>query len=333
MPVPPLVVAVLDALEEPALLVAGERTVAANQAARSLLGPRLIEQNIRFAIRQPQALDAILNGRIGGIEVLGIGGVERSVEVAITRLQQGLLLVRLIDRSARRAAEKAQVDFVANASHELRTPLAAVLGFSETLAEEGALSEPIRRRFGQQIHDQAKRMMSTIRDLMSLSRIEADRFREPRERVDLAAVVREAAQAASALADQQGCKVELALDERVAPVRGDPAQLRQLLDNLIGNALRYGCRKPDERVRIAVEPDGEWQRLIVQDWGEGVAPEHLPRLTERFYRVDAARSRDSGGTGLGLAIVAQIVQRHGGLLAIRSRRGEGTEVEVRLPRM
>jgi two-component system phosphate regulon sensor histidine kinase PhoR len=331
MSVPTLVLALLDALEEPALLVSGERTQAANRAARALLGPRLVGQDIRFAIRQPHALEAIRTARPGRFEVLGIGGLERSFEVVLTGLEPGLLLVRLVDRSARRAAEKAQVDFVANASHELRTPLAAVLGFSETLADESPLPEPLRRRFGEQIHDQATRMMVIIRDLMSLSRIEADRFSAPRMRVDLAALIREATQAAGGIAEQRGCVIDLALED-VEPVQGDLPQLRQLLDNLMGNAIRYGCRGSGGRVQVALSNTGDWQRLVVRDWGEGVESEHLPRLTERFYRVDAARSRDGGGTGLGLAIVAQIVDRHRGLLQIRSRVGEGTEVEVRLPR-
>lgn len=332
MSIPPLVLALLDALEEPALLVAGERTEAANRAARALLGPRLVGQDIRFAIRQPQALDAIRTGRPGRFEVIGIGGVDRSFEVVLTALEEDLLLVRLVDRSARQAAEKAQVDFVANASHELRTPLAAVIGFSETLADEAPLPEPVRRRFGEQIHAQATRMMVIIRDLMSLSRIEADRFSPPRAKVPLCDLVRDAARGAALLAEERSCSIELALETDNAFVRGDSGQLRQLLDNLIGNAIRYGCHRPGGRIRIGLSSSAQWHRLEVRDWGEGVSARHLPRLTERFYRVDAARSRDSGGTGLGLAIVAQIVERHRGVLHIRSKPGEGTEVEVRLPR-
>ncbi|GAA4034527.1 hypothetical protein GCM10022281_13330 [Sphingomonas rosea] len=327
----PLVLAILDALEEPALLVAGQRTRAANAAAEALLGRDLVDQDVRFAIRQPQALDAIRARRAGAFEVRGIGGVDRIWEVALTPLSGELLLVRLIDRSARRAAEKAQVDFVANASHELRTPLAAVLGFSETLAEEGELPEPLRRRFGQQIHDQAGRMMHIIRDLMSLSRIEADRFSEPRQQVDLAALVRESVTAAAHLAEERGCAISVTVETASALVRGDHGQLRQLADNLVANAIRYGCRPDTPPIAVRVGQAGQWLRLSVRDHGEGIAAEHLPRLTERFYRVDSARSRDGGGTGLGLAIVAQIVERHRGLLDIRSTPGEGTEVAVRLP--
>ncbi|GAA4023202.1 hypothetical protein GCM10022280_24880 [Sphingomonas swuensis] len=332
MTVPPIAIALLDALEEPTLLVSGERTVAANPAARSLLGEGLVGQNIRLAIRQPQALDAILAGGDRKLEVLGIGSIDRSWLVRIKRLDPGLLLVRLTDQSARRATERAQVDFVANASHELRTPLASVLGYSETLADDAPLDDETRRRFGEQIQVQAERMLAIIRDLMGLSRIEAGRFAVLKTGVSLPELVREAATAAEALARERSCAIQLALADPLPAVSGDPAQLRQLVDNLLHNALRYGCRPGTEaQVEVSLEQDGRWQRLLVRDHGEGIAARHIPRLTERFYRVDAARSRDSGGTGLGLAIVRQIVERHRGQLEIRSRVGQGTEVEIRLP--
>jgi two-component system, OmpR family, phosphate regulon sensor histidine kinase PhoR len=333
MALPPLALALVDALEEPALLVSGERTLAANPPARTLLGPQLVGQNIRFAIRQPQVLDAILARRAGRLEVLGLGGVDRSSDVSITRLLDELLLIRISDSSARRAAERAQVDFVANASHELRTPLAAVIGYSETIAEEGELPESVRRRFGEQIHVQARRMMRIIEDLMGLSRIEADRFSEPRHLLSLAELVSEAVEACAPLAESRQCRIALEVKPELGPVRGDAGQLRQVVDNLLHNAMRYGCRSSGEMIEVRLEEDRNWQRLTVRDFGEGVAAEHLPRLTERFYRVDAARSRDSGGTGLGLAIVKQVVDRHRGLLDLRSRPGKGLTVEVRLPRV
>ena len=331
MAVAPLALALLDALEEPALLVGGERTLAANPAARTLLGRQLVGQNVRFALRQPQVLDAILAGRPGRLEVLGIGGVDRTAEVTISRLEDNILLVRVADRSARQAAERAQVDFVANASHELRTPLAAVLGYSETLAEPGELEPAIRQRFGEQIHAQASRMLRIVQDLMGLSRIEADRFRLPNERVQLADLCRDAAQSAQALAERCRCGIATDLKDGLPAVRGDAGQLRQVIDNLLNNALRYGCRQPGDRITFELRADGGWQAISVRDRGEGIAEEHLSRVTERFYRVDAARSRDSGGTGLGLAIVKQVVERHRGTLTIRSEPGRGTEVEVRLP--
>lgn len=331
MALAPLALALLNALEEPALLVGGERTLAANAPAMAMLGRQVVGQNVRFAIRQPQVLDAILAGRSSRMEVIGIGGVERSAEVTVTRLDDKILLVRVADRSARRAAERAQVDFVANASHELRTPLAAVLGYSETLAEPGDLDEPLRRRFGEQIHAQASRMLRIVQDLMGLSRIEADRFRIPRDPVSLADLARDAVEASLPLAEVRNCRIEVRIDDGLPPVRGDAGQLRQVIDNLLHNALRYGCRGVGDRITLSLRAENGWQTIAVQDEGDGVSEEHLPRLTERFYRVDAARSRDSGGTGLGLAIVKQIVERHRGLLAIRSQPGRGTEVEVRLP--
>jgi len=327
---PPLVRSLLDAMEEPALLVERGRTSAANAAALALLGREIVGRDVRLAVRQPQALAAILGGRPVDLEVAGLGGLGRTWALQVRPAADGLLLVRLSDRSAARAAEKMRVDFVANASHELRTPLATVIGYAETLAEDGELPETLRRRFGESIHSEARRMLRIVADLMSLSRIEAERFVAPSERVDLAEVARVAAGNATPLAMGRGCTVELE-GAGPAPVAGDHAQLVQLMDNLLGNAVRYGCSDRSQLVTLSVSVSAGEARLSVRDHGDGIAPQHLPRLTERFYRVDAARSRDSGGTGLGLAIVKHIVERHRGRLDISSTPGEGTEVVVALP--
>ncbi|MCW3796440.1 ATP-binding protein [Sphingomonas sp. BN140010] len=329
-PLPPLARALLDALEEPALLVERGRTSAANGAALALLGRDIVGRDVRLAIRQPQALAAILANLPADLEVAGLGGLERSWALQVRPATEDLLLVRLLDRSEARAAEKMRVDFVANASHELRTPLATVIGYAETLAEDGELPEPLRRRFGESIHSEALRMLRIVSDLMSLSRIEAERFVAPSQRVDLAEVAQVAADNAAPLAGSRGCTVELEAAEP-AVVTGDAAQLVQLADNLVGNALRYGCSERSQLVTVTVSAGGGEAVLSVRDRGDGIAPRHLPRLTERFYRVDAARSRDSGGTGLGLAIVKHIVERHRGRLDIRSTPGRGTEVVVALP--
>lgn len=331
MALPPVALALLDALDEPALLIAGERTVAANTAARQLLGAEIAGQDVRFAIRHPHALRAILQGQAAHFEVSGIAGVERSWSVRIAPTETGLILVRLTDVSVRRDTERAQTDFVANASHELRTPLATVVGYAETLAEPGTIDDDVRQRFGQQIHNQAQRMLSIVRDLISLSRIEADRFVEPREQVDLGAVVGDAVASASPLAEDRRCSLVLSASVGAHLVRGDAPQLRQLTDNLLHNALRYGCGQAGEQVEVEINKVGDRQQLIVRDHGDGIDARFLPRITERFYRVDDARSRDTGGTGLGLAIVKQIVERHRGELLIRSERGQGTEIEVLLP--
>jgi two-component system phosphate regulon sensor histidine kinase PhoR len=327
---PPLAEALLEAMQEPALLVERERTVAANEAALDLLGRGIVGRDIRLAVRQPQALSAILAARPAEVEVRGIGGVQQSWGLLVRPAGNGLLLVRLSDRSAVRAVEKSRVDFVANASHELRTPLATIIGYAETLAEDGDLPNQLRVKFGSSIHSEARRMLRIVEDLMSLSRIEAERFVTPSERVDLREVTAAAVEHAQPLAERRGCGVELDAGEPVT-VLGDYPQLLQLADNLLGNAVRYGCSERASTVRVRVERSGTQALLRVRDSGDGIPAQHLPRLTERFYRVDAARSRDSGGTGLGLAIVKHIVERHRGLLLIDSKVGEGTEVTVRLP--
>ena len=174
-------------------------------------------------------------------------------------------------------------------------------------------------------------MLRIVEDLMSLSRIEAERFMAPREAVDLGEVARLAADHAGPLAEAQACGIALDIDDTLPPVAGDFSQLLQTADNLVGNAIRYGCTAKGMTVTIKVGRDGPRALLAVRDGGDGIAAEHLPRLTERFYRIDDARSRDSGGTGLGLAIVKHIVERHRGTLDIRSAPGRGTTVEVRLP--
>jgi two-component system phosphate regulon sensor histidine kinase PhoR len=330
-PVPLPTAALLDALEEPALLVHRERTVAANGAALRLLGDSILDTDIRLAVRQPQALRAVLDARPADLEVGGIGGLERSWDMHVRPLESGLLLVRLTDRSATRAAERMRVDFVANASHELRTPLATIIGYSETLAEDGELPAEHRGRFARTIHDEARRMLRIVEDLMSLSRVEADRFVLPGDRVDLGEVARIAAGNAQHLAASRGCRIVVEVEGGLDRVPGDFPQLVQLADNLVGNAVRYGCSPAAPEATVRVRREREGVLLSVSDRGEGIAAVHLPRLTERFYRADAARSRDSGGTGLGLAIVKHVVERHRGTLTILSKPGEGTEVQVRLP--
>lgn len=323
--------AILDAMAEPTLIVHAQRTIAANHAARALLGNAIIGRDLRFAIRHPLALDLILLGREAEIDVVGIGSAERPWHITTRPLADGAALVQLSDRSAVQTAERMRTDFVANASHELRTPLATIIGYAETLAEDGAMADPLRIRFGDTIRGEARRMLRIIEDLMSLSRIEADRFNAPADAVDLAEVARLAIEHAAPLLDRQRCAINVAFATGMSVVSGDFGQLLQLADNLIGNALRYGCNAHGCVVEVAVRREGSRALLVVRDEGDGIAADHIPRLTERFYRVDAARSRDSGGTGLGLAIVKHIVERHRGTLDIRSAPGKGTEVTVALP--
>jgi two-component system, OmpR family, phosphate regulon sensor histidine kinase PhoR len=323
--------AFVDALDEPALVVHGTIVQLANNAAQRILGERVIGRDVRLVIRQPQALEQILDHRPGDLEVSGIVEPGRPWRLSIRLLDADTVLIRMIDRSDTVAAEKMRVDFVANASHELRTPLSTIGGYAETLAEEDDLPAATRSNFGRIIRDEARRMLRIIEDLMSLSRIEADRFVAPDEKVSLYDVVQTSVTTAGVARGSCQCRVDSNLSADLPPVRGDRAQLIQVFDNLISNALRYGCDKQDGLIEVSAERSGRWVTVTVTDHGPGIARDHLPRVTERFYRVDPARSRESGGTGLGLAIVKHIIERHRGSLEIRSTIGVGTSVSVRLP--
>jgi two-component system phosphate regulon sensor histidine kinase PhoR len=332
MAIPPGTIrSLIDALDEPALIVGDERTLAANPAAQELLGKSIEGSDVRLAIRHPEALELLLAGKPGDMDLIGVGAADRPWTLTVRPIDKDRLLVRFIDRSAGLAAERMRTDFVANASHELRTPLATIIGYAETLADEGEGTNDLTTRFGATIETEARRMLRIIEDLMSLSRIEADRYQAPAEKVDLGEIASLAVEQAAPLAERRGCQIKTAIEADMPPVSGDFGQLIQLADNLVANAIRYGCNDKSSPVTVAARRDGSRLVFSVSDEGDGIAPEHLPRLTERFYRVDSARSRESGGTGLGLAIVKHIVERHRGTLDIRSEPGAGTEVIVSLP--
>jgi two-component system phosphate regulon sensor histidine kinase PhoR len=328
---------VMGALDEPMLLLRGGRVLIGNAAAKALLGGWIEGHDARLAIRHPATVERLSapggDGEVEQVEVMGIGQADRHWLMTIARLDNSHRLVRLTDRSEGRAAERMRVNFVANASHELRTPLATVLGFLETLQDDAAGGDPaLRKRFLGIMQDEARRMQVLIEDLMSLSRIEAERFSPPREPVDLVPLVEEIRAGCERLLADRGNSIKVENESGDTLVPGDRAQLLQLLRNLVTNAVKYGRR--DSEVVVRIEDAGPQSiRLSVTDRGEGIPPEHLPRLTERFYRVDSGRSRAEGGTGLGLAIVKHIVGRHRGRLDIRSKVGEGTSVLVVLPRI
>ena len=321
----------LDALDSPHILIDGRRLVAINRAAAQLLGTPNEGADVSLVLRHPRALELIDQGAGGAAELRGIGRTEQEWRVDVRTLHDRLKLVRLDDLSAARAAERIRTDFVANASHELRTPLASIIGYAETLSDEGELPEEMRVRFGASIEHEGKRMLRLVDELMSLSRISADRYVAPSGVVRLAAVIEQAVIDHRDMASRCNGQVDVSIEPDADPVVGDRSQLAQVVANLLSNALRYGCRDGRGEVAIRVARAGAMVRLTVTDRGEGIAPEHLPRLTERFYRVDPARSRDGGGTGLGLAIVKHIVERHRGTMHIRSRVGEGTQVDIQLP--
>ena len=325
----PLLAPILDAVAEPVLLIADGTVALANRAARTLLGPHIVGEDARVAIRHPAATERLAapSPDETPVELVGLGPLDRRWAMRVAAVGGGRRLVHLTDRTDAHAAERMRVDFVANASHELRTPLAAVLGFIETLEEAGEEADT-RRRFLGIMGAEAQRMQRLIEDLISLSRIEAEKYRAPADPVDLGVLI-EAVAAELAGTSARAADLQVTVEPGVPLVIGDRVQLSQMLHNLVGNALKYG--RAGTPVTVTLGREGGLVRLAVADQGEGIPAEHLPRLTERFYRVDTGRSRSLGGTGLGLAIVKHIVERHRGRLDIASRAGTGTTVTVTLP--
>ncbi|QLC24642.1 ATPase [Parasphingopyxis algicola] len=326
----------MNAIDDPSLLIVGRRVVRANPAAQNLLGTHIVGEDVRLAIRHPAAAER-LTGEAGAeesrvaMELVGIGERERPWELVIHELKGNARFVRLADRSSAHAAEKMRADFVANASHELRTPLASLLGYIETLQDGAAKDKKTRNRFLEIMHGEASRMQRLIGDLMSLSRIEAEKYRAPAEEIELGPLINEACLSTCAAEGVDSSRVDIRSASGSVRIAGDRVQITQLISNLVGNALKYG--DGEDPVAVHYGPISDTMiRLSVEDHGEGIAPEHLPRLTERFYRVDPGRSRSLGGTGLGLAIVKHIVERHRGRLNIESEAGQGTTVSVDLPK-
>ena len=311
------------------LVITERSTIAiANRAARKMLGPHVIGQDARVALRQPEAISLLNENRQGEAIVRGLVRRGDIWQINRQRLDERLAMLEFINQTAEADISRAHTDFVANASHELRTPLAAILGYVETLQEgDEGLDTPTARKFLGIIEREAQRLHALVSDLMSLSRVEAEKHDLPTERIDLASLVERAARDAAGPARLD----RLILDITAEPVvLGDLQQLEQVVRNLVDNALKYGA--PDTPVNVVLDlAQGDLARIAVADQGEGIAPEQIPHLTRRFYRTDPGRSRASGGTGLGLAIVKHIVERHRGRLDITSELGKGTRVVVRIP--
>lgn len=340
-----MIESILEALTEPALLLDGSgRVQIANSAARERLGVWVIGRSYVSVLRQPSLLspveDAYSKAKAGTARFTHSSGeVETLFEVRVTPLarntsvEQVLLVFR--DVSEAHAGESMRRDFVANVSHELKTPLTAVSGFIETLMGPARDDAKVRDRFLGMMAQETARMNRLVADLLSLSRLEGQSRKRPTQTVDLCALVTETLGTLRPGAETQG--VEFVTDMPAqADATADRDQIIQVVTNLIENAIKYG-RQPGVVTltlrHVTREPvlRGPAWLLCVQDQGMGIAPEHLPRLTERFYRVDTGRSRAQGGTGLGLAIVKHIVNRHRGRMRIDSEAGQGTEVIVTLP--
>jgi two-component system phosphate regulon sensor histidine kinase PhoR len=244
-----------------------------------------------------------------------------------------LVLMTFHDLTPLRRVEEMRADFVANASHELRTPLAALSGFIETLQGPAREDVKARERFLPIMQDQARRMARLIDDLLSLSRIEQKQHVRPEAAIDLSQVARHVVDTLAPMAREMGVEIKLSADLPVI-VTGDRDELVRVAENLIENAIKYGAR-PDapggDRVEVSVARTAKDGALAVRDFGHGIAPEHLPRLTERFYRVDPGQSRAKNGTGLGLALVKHILARHRGRLTIASRPEQGSTFTATVP--
>lgn len=314
--------------EVPVIVTTKDRVTVANATARRLFGAHIVGQDVRVALRHPRAVALIDSADSDGTTIPGL--VSRRDVWRINRKLLGgnVAVFELVNKTFEADISRAHTDFVANASHELRTPLASIIGYVETLKDNpGGIAADTGARFLATIEREAKRLQSLVEDLMSLSRIEAEKHDVPSEPLDLSALTEQAAR------DAAGPDKTARLALEIAPgitVPGDPQQLAQLIRNLVDNALKYGGEGEPVTVALEARADGR-ARLTVSDRGEGIAAEHLPHLTRRFYRTDPGRSRASGGTGLGLAIVKHIVERHRGKFDLASTPGTGTQVSVRLP--
>ncbi|MES2782357.1 MAG: ATP-binding protein [Pseudomonadota bacterium] len=332
----PQLQAFIDASADAILMVENARVTAANQVALRLLGANIVGQNVRMAFRHAGAIERLSDpeAQHSGhpIRLAGIGQKNQLWDMRIQTMGPTQKIVHLADRSGTQAAEKMRVDFVANASHELLTPLAAIKGFIETLDDPAAGDDPATRsRFLGIMATETDRMQALVRDLMSLSRIEAEKYDPPQTPVDFAAIIVETVDQLRNSQKDRGSDIVVDVMADLPPVMGDAGQLRQLASNILNNALKYGRAGTPVTVSLLRSRSGAMINFTVADVGDGIAPEHLPRLTERFYRVDSGRSRLVGGTGLGLSLVKHIVDRHRGHLEIRSIVGKGTTVSILLP--
>lgn len=339
------VTALVRALPEAALLLDPRGTVlVANARATGIVASVRVGDPVSFAVRVPEVLEAIraatADGQPRRIEFAERVPIDRWLRADIVPIRAGegrertdrrgtdAVLVSFIDLTQQRRVEQMRVDFIANASHELRTPLASLSGFIETLQGPARNDTNARERFLKIMGEQARRMSRLIDDLLSLSRIELNAHLRPETEIDLVAIVGHVRDTLAPLGRERGVEIGFTHPAPPVTVKGDRDELFRVFENLVENALKYGAA--GGKVEVAITREGGDALVAVRDYGPGIAPEHVPRLTERFYRVDTAHSREQGGTGLGLAIVKHIVARHRGRLGIESTPGEGSTFSVRL---
>jgi two-component system phosphate regulon sensor histidine kinase PhoR len=335
--------AVIAAVPDPLILLDERRQiVGANTQAAALVGSVPGRADLSVALRNPSVLnaaDAVLRGEaIRTVDFTLTIPIERQLRARIARIDRpstdgAVAVLSLHDITQLKRAEQMRADFSANASHELRTPLSTLIGFIETLRGPARDDAEARERFLAIMHDQASRMTRLVEDLLSLSRIELNEHVMPEDRVALEPLLRQVAEALELRAGERGMRIQVELPATLPDILGDHDELAQVFQNLVDNAIKYGRRGTEITIigdtvsRPSHSGDSGFAPFVsvaVRDRGEGIAREHLSRLTERFYRVDTARSRELGGTGLGLAIVKHILNRHRGLLEIESTPGVGS---------
>jgi two-component system phosphate regulon sensor histidine kinase PhoR len=332
--------ATVEAFPQPAFVLdAGGAVRYVNARAGRLFPATRPGDAFALTFRRPEfseALELAAAGQATSVEFRETGTATTTYEVTLSPLRSpggsvGFVLVSFSDVSDRLAIARMRADFVANASHELRTPLASLTGFIETLLGPARNDAAATEKFLGIMLEQARRMRRLIDDLLTLSRAEMRVHSRPTERVELSGILRHVGDAMQPLAAEHS--VVLCADASGEPVAviGDRDELVQLMQNLVENAIRYGASGGKVDLRLKLRGDGRAVIIEVQDYGPGIAPEHLPRLTERFYRVDVGASRQMKGTGLGLAIVKHILTRHSGQLEVQSQPGEGACFRVSLP--
>ena len=339
--------AVIGAMPEPTVLLDRVGRVLHLNAQAAQLAPALRRNELAlFALRSPEII-TVLRDAIATLEPQRVTYVERVpverwMELMVTPVavptdfggSDNCFLMTFRDQTPLRRAEEMRADFVANASHELRTPLAALSGFIDTLQGPARDDPKARERFLGIMHAQATRMARLIDDLLSLSRVELSAHVRPEAKVDLLAILRQVIDGLEVLANERGVVIETQFPDVPVFIAGDTEELLRVFENLIENGLKYGAsggRVTVSLSRTAPDEGPAEIRVTVRDYGPGIAPEHLPRLTERFYRTDVGDSRAQGGTGLGLSLVKHIVSRHGGRLLIESVFGKGATFTVCFP--
>ena len=341
---------VLDSLPEPVIAIDGDRRIVrASRSTTALLGVDPAGADLVAALRDPGVLEAaervIATGAPEEID-FHLAGSDLELAARIAALPEPapdgtLALIAVTDVTAIRRHGRTRADFVANASHELRTPISVLLGCIETLRGPAREDKAAFDRFLEMMGTQTERMSRLVNDLLSLSKIELNEHLPPSSTVSLSSVIPPVVDALQFAARSRRIALSIDGDTAEAEVIGERDELTQLFQNLIDNAIKYGAEGSSVRISIGGAtldgpgdraPETDAIRIAVSDQGEGIPAEHLQRLTERFYRVDTARSREMGGTGLGLAIVKHIVNRHRGELAIESELGVGSVFAVSLPR-